>query len=253
MNLSSFFTEVGVNVMCGAVLGVSLIQDDSSHKGVYRAPYRPISPIPLSSMLPQMHMYSIMSLGLAAATAGVRVFGIDRLNYFRATAAGHSRVAYFIGRQPCSRLSRPLLHTRVYSPFPRHRAPGGGLLHILFHVPFGVLGDLRSLAANIHALFPTQRPSSRVRFRYPHCNHERICGRAASDQTMLIWLPCFPGTPRAVLPAGQALVREHADRVGATTRAGKWVLGLLFCSLLVSSSLWVSLVLMILLDRNKQR
>lgn len=93
--MTSFLVEIGVALLCGLVLGQSLREFD--HLTLYRDPYKSISLQPLDALLPQMSMYSVMSVGLGAATAGVRVLGENMRQYRRETAAGHSRLAYFLG------------------------------------------------------------------------------------------------------------------------------------------------------------
>jgi ABC-type multidrug transport system permease subunit len=42
-------------------------------------------------------MFLMMASGLSGGPSGVKAFGEDRLVYWRESAAGHSRFAYFIG------------------------------------------------------------------------------------------------------------------------------------------------------------
>ena len=38
------------------------------------------------------------AVGLAAAPPGVKVFGVERITYFREVASGNSQIAYFFGK-----------------------------------------------------------------------------------------------------------------------------------------------------------
>lgn len=42
--------------------------------------------------------YSVMAIGLVAATIGTRTFGAERAVYWRETAAGGNTVAYFLSK-----------------------------------------------------------------------------------------------------------------------------------------------------------
>jgi ABC-2 type transporter len=39
-----------------------------------------------------------MAVGLAGSPAGVKTFGEEKLVYYREAAAGHSRIAYYVGK-----------------------------------------------------------------------------------------------------------------------------------------------------------
>lgn len=93
--MQSFMVEILVATLCGLVLGNSMM--DYEHLSLYRDPYKAISLQPFDALLPQLNLYSIMSISLAGATAGVRLLGDPMKQYYRETASGHSRIAYFLG------------------------------------------------------------------------------------------------------------------------------------------------------------
>ncbi|CUG91749.1 transmembrane protein, putative [Bodo saltans] len=74
--LSSFYIEVGVALVLGLILGFS--QSNNEVVGYFVYPFARVSSTPLTALMPQMHMYAFMSLGLATGTAGVNVFVIGR-------------------------------------------------------------------------------------------------------------------------------------------------------------------------------
>lgn len=42
-------------------------------------------------------MFLNIAIGVSCGTAGVKIFGEDRVVYWREAAAGHDKVAYFLG------------------------------------------------------------------------------------------------------------------------------------------------------------
>jgi len=94
-SVTTLIVEALVIALCGVVLGNSM--GDFALEPTYRAPYDRISPSWYNLLLPQLHMYQLMSLGLAASVAGVTVFSIERQQYFREVPTGMYRVSYFVG------------------------------------------------------------------------------------------------------------------------------------------------------------
>jgi len=111
-DFTPFVVETIVILLCGFVLGNSM--QDFLLGANYRSPYEPISPVTFKRLLPQLHMYQLMSLGLAAAVAGVNVFGVERLQYFREVPTGLNRVAYFLANVTAA-LPRVFLVSLVYA------------------------------------------------------------------------------------------------------------------------------------------
>jgi len=69
-----------------------------AYQGVLVDPYTLISPSPQETIVPQMGMFINMAIGLAAASAGVKVFGEEQIVYWREAACGHNRLAYYLGK-----------------------------------------------------------------------------------------------------------------------------------------------------------
>lgn len=91
----SLVIEALVIGLCGLVLGNSM--QNFIFTATYKAPYDRISPSVYTLLLPQLHMYQLMSLGLAASVAGVTVFSLERQQYFREVPTGMYRASYFGG------------------------------------------------------------------------------------------------------------------------------------------------------------
>lgn len=95
VNLSSLILEMGLAVLAGAVIGFSA---QMHYRGVAIVPYTPLTPAPEATIVPQKHLYIAMSVGIAAASAGVKAFGEDMVIYWREASSGHNRISYYIGQ-----------------------------------------------------------------------------------------------------------------------------------------------------------
>jgi energy-coupling factor transporter ATP-binding protein EcfA2 len=95
LNPVALLIEVTLGMLAGVVMGVS---GSGTYQGVLVQPYTPLSPAPFESAVPQLGMLVSMAVGISAASAGARVFGGDeQIVYWREAAAGHGKLAYFIG------------------------------------------------------------------------------------------------------------------------------------------------------------
>jgi hypothetical protein len=110
----ALLVEAVVIALCGLVLGNAM--RNFAHKGSYREPYERISFFHREKLLPQLHMYMFMSLGLAAAVAGVAVFGKERHTYFREAQAGMNRGAYFVASVAAA-LPRVVYASLIFASF----------------------------------------------------------------------------------------------------------------------------------------
>lgn len=95
VSFPSLVLEMALAVLAGSVIGFSAVE---VYAGVAIAPYTILSPAPEVSIVPQKSLYIAMSVGIAAASAGVKAFGEDMVIYWREASAGHNRVSYFIGQ-----------------------------------------------------------------------------------------------------------------------------------------------------------
>jgi len=98
-NTGSFFFEVGVGALAGAVIGLSAFSGHGQlFKGVYHFPFTIISSAVDYQSAIQIGLLGGLAIGLAASAAGVKVFGDEKLTYWREAAAGHNRYAYYLGK-----------------------------------------------------------------------------------------------------------------------------------------------------------
>jgi uncharacterized membrane protein YeiH len=94
INITSLLFENGLAVLAGLIIGYAA---DGAYRGQWIAPYTLVSPAPFETLLPQRGMYINFAIGLAAASAGVRTFGEEKIIYWREAASGHNRLSYYIG------------------------------------------------------------------------------------------------------------------------------------------------------------
>lgn len=91
--------EFAVAGTCGFLVGLGMKDlDGVMYRGVVIAPFSAISAAPLESFVPQCGLILGMGVCIAAAPAGVNVFGPEIINYYRESAAGHSKLAYFLAK-----------------------------------------------------------------------------------------------------------------------------------------------------------
>lgn len=68
------------------------------------------------SSVPQLGLLGSMAIGLAASASGFWVFGEEKLIYWRETASGHSRSAYYFGKllSTIPRIALSSLHFSIF-------------------------------------------------------------------------------------------------------------------------------------------
>lgn len=93
--LSSLALEMGLAILAGLIIGFSAQQP---FRGLAIAPYTSLTPSPELTIIPQKSLYIALAVGIAAASAGVKAFGEDKVVFWRESSAGHNRVAYFLGQ-----------------------------------------------------------------------------------------------------------------------------------------------------------
>jgi ABC-type multidrug transport system ATPase subunit len=94
MGLGSFALEMALAILAGAVIGFSA---QMHYRGVAIIPYTTLTPSPEITIVPQKALYICMAVGIAAASAGVKVFGEEMVIFWREASAGHNRLAYYLG------------------------------------------------------------------------------------------------------------------------------------------------------------
>ena len=96
---TSFFFEIGVGGLAGLIIGLSAYASNGHlFQGVYKPPFTLLSSAVDYQSTPQLGLLGGMAIGLAASAPGFWVFGEEKLMYYRETASGHSRSAYYIGK-----------------------------------------------------------------------------------------------------------------------------------------------------------
>lgn len=96
---SSFYFELGVGAMAGFLIGLAEeTQKGMNFRGIFNHPYELFSASVEYSAVPQMALLVGLAIGLTASAPGVKIFGEEKLVYWREAAAGHNRFAYYIGK-----------------------------------------------------------------------------------------------------------------------------------------------------------
>ncbi|MCJ1472453.1 hypothetical protein MMC13_001101 [Lambiella insularis] len=96
---SSFFFELGVGAIAGFLIGLAELNEDGiNFRGVFLPPYDILSSSLDYSGIPQMSLLVGLAIGLMASSPGVKIFGEEKLVYWREAGAGHNRFCYYIGK-----------------------------------------------------------------------------------------------------------------------------------------------------------
>ena len=96
---ASFFAELGVGALAGFLIGLAqLSQEGIQFRGLFINPYEVLSSSLDYSSVPQMSLLVGLSIGLTASSPGVKIFGEEKLIYWREAASGHNRFAYYMGK-----------------------------------------------------------------------------------------------------------------------------------------------------------
>ena len=116
-NSTSFFFEIGVGGIAGIIIGLSAYAS-AGHlfQGIYHPPFTILSSAVDYQSTPQLGLLGGLAIGLAASAPGFWVFGEEKLMYYRETASGHSRSAYYVGKllSTLLRIGLSSLHFTVF-------------------------------------------------------------------------------------------------------------------------------------------
>jgi ABC-type multidrug transport system ATPase subunit len=138
-----FLSLVFENVLAGASGFIIGLAADGVYSGRWLPPYTLVSPAPNDALIAERGMYIHVTLGLAAASAGVRTFGEDRVQYWREAASGHNRLSYFVGVSLAAlpRIFLASLHfTAIFAVMSLPYMPFHEMLGIIFLVWFTIYG-----------------------------------------------------------------------------------------------------------------
>ncbi|KAI8853994.1 hypothetical protein BC829DRAFT_381042 [Chytridium lagenaria] len=97
--IGALVLEICVASLAGGLMGIA-VADGAGELfiGVPVQPYTLLSSSTLQWLIPQLGLLIGISCGLAGAPAGVKVFGEEKPVYWREAAAGHNKLAYFVGK-----------------------------------------------------------------------------------------------------------------------------------------------------------
>lgn len=133
---------MGLAALAGSLMGITNM-GNRLYSGVLKGPYALMSPAPDEKSLPILCFFVNMAIGVALSPAAVRVFGDNKAMFWRETAAGHSRIAYFVG-QVLATLPRITLASLHFTcPMYILASPRGSFAHyclIVFLASFCVYG-----------------------------------------------------------------------------------------------------------------
>jgi ABC-type multidrug transport system ATPase subunit len=116
-NSTSFFYEIGVGALAGGIIGLSAYASGGHlFQGIYHPPFTILSSAVDYQSTPQLGLLGAMAIGLAASAPGFWVFGEEKMMFWRETAAGHSRSAYYLGKMLATlpRITLTSLHFTVF-------------------------------------------------------------------------------------------------------------------------------------------
>jgi ABC-type multidrug transport system ATPase subunit len=116
-NSTSFFFEIGVGGLAGLIIGLSAFAARGHlFQGLYHPPFTVLSSAVDYQGTPQLGLLGGMAIGLAASAPGFWVFGEEKLIYWRETASGHSRSAYYVGKMLSTlpRIALSSLHFTIF-------------------------------------------------------------------------------------------------------------------------------------------
>ncbi|TKA44813.1 hypothetical protein B0A55_13462, partial [Friedmanniomyces simplex] len=108
---------IGVGGLAGVIIGLSAFAANGHlFQGVYHPPFTMLSSAVDYNSTPQIGLLGAMAIGLAASAPGFWVFGEEKMMYYRETASGHSRSAYYLGKllSTLVRIALSSLHFTVF-------------------------------------------------------------------------------------------------------------------------------------------
>ncbi|TKX26041.1 SNQ2-like protein 1 [Elsinoe australis] len=97
---TSVVLELVTTTIAGLIIGLSAFSSEGHlFHGIYHPPFALFSPAVDNASSLQLALLSSVAIGLCASAPGVRTFGEEKLLHAREVGAGHSRSAYYIGKQ----------------------------------------------------------------------------------------------------------------------------------------------------------
>ncbi|KAJ3047500.1 hypothetical protein HK097_011489 [Rhizophlyctis rosea] len=194
-NGSALALEMFVGAFAGFLMGISTMGADGElYKGLYVAPYTLVSPSPNEWLIPLLGLLIGLTVGLAGAPAGVKVFGEEKPVYWREAASGHSRSAYYIGKTISAiyRFTLSALHfSSIYYFIAGPQLPFAKQFLIIYLQFFGVYG----LAAIVSMLVRRENANLLAvvvcLFASVFCGYGPTLGQAKNWGVLFIWEMSF--------------------------------------------------------------
>ena len=151
--LRSSFFEIFVSALGGFLIGLAQFKAEGiNFRGFFLPPYAILSSSIDYSSVPQMALLVGIAIGLIASSPGVKVFGEEKLVYWREASSGHNRLAYYLGKvlSTFPRMVIACLHftaTFMLLSTPRIDWPSAFLANLLyFYTIYGLASILSMLA-----------------------------------------------------------------------------------------------------------
>ena len=118
--IDGFIIEVSCSLIAGLFIGLSCWNFGEMFVGHYIGELISLGPAKLEFTLPLFFFFVAFGVAAASSTPAVKVFSEERTVYFREAAAGHSKLAYFAGKN-LSTIVRMIVSSLHYT----------ALLHVL--------------------------------------------------------------------------------------------------------------------------
>ncbi|KAJ3337512.1 hypothetical protein HDU93_001005 [Gonapodya sp. JEL0774] len=250
--ISTLALETFVSVVAGALMGLAAQNADGElYSGVWIQPYTIIGPAPYFWTVPLYAFLLGLSIALASAPASVRVFGDERLIFYREAASGHSRSAYYTGKTLSSiyRIVLTSLHfSAVYYLISTPVTSFAIFYWIVLMTFWGVYG----LGATISML--VKKGNAPLLAAVAALFHGTLCGFGPTVQTDLsfnLWGSEALFSQYVNLYANVYDVEQARRAYGYTV--GREATDLLAMFALGLGQRVIAFVLMIVMDRDKQK
>ncbi|KAJ3123543.1 hypothetical protein HK098_001846 [Nowakowskiella sp. JEL0407] len=141
--ISGLYLELFVGTFAGVLMGLAAFNVKELYRGLLIWPYTQLSSTPISYTPALVALLMGITSALASAPSGVKVFGEEKLIFWRESAAGHSRFAYYMGKtlSTLPRIALSALHFSSMFYYLSQPVFGFAVLYgVIFMKFFGVYG-----------------------------------------------------------------------------------------------------------------
>ncbi|KAJ3033261.1 hypothetical protein HDV00_006551 [Rhizophlyctis rosea] len=254
--------EMFVGGFAGLLMGISTLGADGElYKGLYVTPYTLISPAPNEWLVPLLGLLIGLTVGLAGAPAGVKVFGEEKPVYWREAASGHSRSAYYLGKTIASlyRFTLSSLHfAAIYYFIAGPQLSFASQYAIIYLQFFGVYG----LAAIVSMLVRRENANLLAvvvcMFAAVFCGYGPSLRQAQNWGIIFIWHMSFNKWAAEAQFSESVMQYKDVYDIYSTAWAYGYILNRLSMDLLIMLGIGavhriIAFLLLIFLNRDKQR